>query len=51
MPDTDLCETLVLTYWKIIAKIIFSEENAALGCAAILYPECEFPSMRYYSGI
>ena len=46
MPDAELCETLILTYWEKIAKIIFSEEDAALLCNKI-NPECEFPSMRY----
>ena len=45
MPDAELCETLILTYWEKIANIIFSEEDAALLCNKI-NPECEFPSMR-----
>ena len=46
MPDAELCETLILTYWEKIATIIFSEEDVALLCNKI-NPECEFPSMRY----
>merc|ERR1711863_16095 len=44
-PDPEECETLVMTYWGTIAKIIFSERGAALMCNAI-DPQCEVPSKR-----
>ena len=46
MPDAEVCETLVLTYWEKIAQIIFSEHGAALMCNHI-DPQCEIPSMRW----
>ena len=45
MPDNNICETYVLTWWERISALIFNDESAAFMCNAI-DPECEVPEER-----
>ena len=42
MPDADICETWVLTWWAKVAAILFNEHTAGHMCNAI-NPECDNP--------
>ena len=45
MPDIEICETYVITWWEKISSVIFSETNAGHMCHEI-NPECEAPQKR-----
>ena len=46
MPDADICETNLLTWWEHVAAIIFSQPMSRLMCQD-LNSECEVPEIRY----
>ena len=45
MPDIEICEEYVITWWEKISSLIFSETNAGHMCHEI-NPECEAPQKR-----
>ena len=47
MPDADLCETNLLTWWEHVAAIIFSQHMSEHMCQEI-NSECEVPEIRYF---
>ena len=43
-PDPEGCATGVMTWWKRLASVVYTDKAAAMVCNA-LEPACELPSM------